>query len=65
MTWHNGWTEAKASDFCHKQILETPTGQKCSQFENVDYDSSVEGCVEDIRVAYFQTELCYKDKRTL
>ncbi|XP_023930523.1 von Willebrand factor D and EGF domain-containing protein isoform X3 [Lingula anatina] len=49
-TWQNGWTEAKAEEFCSNYIYNSSVGKACQAVENVDYEVALKGCKDDIHL---------------
>ena len=60
MPWINGWNETYAYDFCTRAIMEDNAGKACRKLPNVDFNSSIENCVQDIQVSVlFAAELLF------
>ncbi|CAI9738780.1 Willebrand factor D and EGF domain-containing [Octopus vulgaris] len=43
-------TKTEVEEFCKKKILLSAAGSKCKEFENVNVETTVEGCIEDVQL---------------
>ncbi|GAB1607640.1 hypothetical protein Ahia01_001047900 [Argonauta hians] len=51
-TWPtpSGMTEDAAEKYCRKRIQQSVSGKMCSKVKNVDFDTVIESCVQDIKL---------------